>query len=116
MKSAGFPGKGLSNTQTESSKGTPASGVVKQTDRALGRGPSANPPGKQASGFGFGKGLSNTDTANSSGVQDQVEGAESGANQAQERGQRYDPPSGAAQFPGKGLSKAQTRNSLTSRR
>lgn len=109
-----FPGKALSNTQTSSSKGRPASGVVKQTDRPLGRGPRANPPGKQASGFGFGKGLSNTDTVNSSGVQDQV--VEAGASQAEERGPRYNPPRGAAQFPGKGLAQAQTRNSLTAKR
>lgn len=107
MTKKSFPGKSLSSTQTSSSKGTPASGVVKQTAHALERGPRMNPPRNGA--FGAGPGLSNTDTRNSPNVVDQV------PNEGEERGPRQNPPRGA-QFPGKGLANAQTRNSPTARR
>jgi len=54
------------------------------------------------------KSLANTQTANSSGVVKQGAGTMT-------RGERMNPPKGAQQF-GRGLSKTQTRNSLTNRR
>jgi len=56
----------------------------------------------------IGKGLSHVQTANSSGVVNQTAGTIS-------RGERMNPPKGAQQF-GRGLSKTQTRNSLTNKR
>lgn len=56
-----------------------------------------------------GKSLSKTQTANSSKVVNQAGHDMSG------RGERKNPPKGA-QFPGKGLSNTQTRNSLTTHR
>lgn len=59
-------------------------------------------------GMPIGKGLANTQVKNASGVRKQCAGDMG-------RGDRKDPPAGAAQFPGKGLSNTQTKNSRTNR-
>lgn len=56
---AGFPGKGLSNTQVSR-----PSGVVNQCTKTGERGARLDPPLKDGK-FGPGKGLSNTQTRNS---------------------------------------------------
>lgn len=60
--------------------------------------------------FGVGSGLSHTQTKSSKGS------TPPGGASSMARGERKDPPSGAAQFPGKGLSGTQTKNSLTNKR
>jgi hypothetical protein len=59
--------------------------------------------------FGTGKGLSNTQTKGSRGATPPHGGA------SMERGARQEPPKGC-NFPGKGLSSTQTRNSITPKR
>lgn len=56
----------------------------------------------------IGKGLSGTQVKKPSGVVKQCAGSSG-------RGERADPPKGPAQFPGRGLSQTQTRNSRPTR-
>lgn len=62
--------------------------------------------------FGIGKDLGNTQTSSSKGSTPPG----GGTTASMARGARMDPPAGAAQFPGKGLSGTQTKNSLTPKR
>lgn len=61
-------------------------------------------------GFGIGKGLANTTTKSSKGSEPPHGCA------SMPRGDRKDPPSGKASFPGKGLSSTQTSNSIPIKR